>query len=70
MVGQSLGGLSLSLFSIFVPAFPLEGKFWVKIFEMGGWSHISTGGHVYLLVSSGFISLLLDISVNVILIGS
>jgi hypothetical protein len=35
--------------------------FWVKIFGMGGWPHVSTGGHAYLLemVSVGPISPLL-----------
>jgi hypothetical protein len=45
---------------------------WVTNFEMCRWPQPSTVGHVYLLevVSSGFISLLLDISANIISIGS
>jgi hypothetical protein len=44
----------------------------VTVFDMGGWPHPSNGDHVYLLevVSSGFVFLLLDISPNVIPIGS
>jgi hypothetical protein len=39
---------------------------------MGGWSHFSTGGHVYLLeaVFTGSTFLLLNILANVICIGS
>jgi hypothetical protein len=70
---QSLDGLSVSFPFFFFPSFffRLE-KFWVKKFEMDGWSHSSIGGHIYLLevVSSGFISSLLDILAKVIPIGS
>jgi hypothetical protein len=30
---------------LFVPEFPLDRKFWVKIFEKGGWHHLSTSGY-------------------------
>jgi hypothetical protein len=52
----------LSLFSIG------QEQFWVKIFEMGGWHHLSTGGSAYLLVvvSTGSLSPLLVISAKVI----
>ena len=72
-VWQSLVGLSFSLCFIFCPhvSFSQE-QFWVKNFEVGRWPHPSTWGHAYLLkvVSSGFISPLLDISANVIPVGS
>jgi hypothetical protein len=66
-VGQSLFLQSLLYF------FSIRQKqFWVKIFEMGRWPHPSTGGHDYLLevFSTGSISPLLGISVNVIPVGS
>jgi hypothetical protein len=46
--------------------------FWVKHFEMGGWPHLSTGGHASLLevVSKVYISPLLGILAKVINIGS
>ena len=49
-----------------------QEQFWVKNFEDGWVPPASTQGHVYLLkvVSSGFLSLLLDISANVIPIES
>ena len=68
-LGQSLDGLSFSLCSIFVPSFPLgRNNFESKNLKMDRWSHASTGGHVYHLevVSSGSISLLLGILINVI----
>ena len=74
-VGQSLDVLSFSLCSISPPPNPqhffLE-QFWVKNFEMAGWPHPSTGGHVCLLevVSLVFISQMLGISANAIPIGS
>ena len=58
---------------LFVPVFPLDREnSGLNIYEMGGWSLHSTGGHAHLLdvVSSGSVSLLLDISANVISIGS
>jgi hypothetical protein len=58
-LGQSLGGLSFSLCSIFVPAFSLgRNNSGLNILKMGGCSPISTGDHVYLLevVSSSSIS--------------
>ena len=63
----SLDGLSFSLCSIFVPAFPLDEQFWIKNLDMGGYPHPSPGGHVYLLevVSSGSISRLLGILAKV-----
>jgi hypothetical protein len=65
-VGQSLDGLSFfSLCSTLCPCISFrQEQFWVNIFEIGGWSHPSTGGHVYILeeISSGCLSLLLDIS--------
>jgi hypothetical protein len=72
-LSHSLGGLSFSLCSIFVPTFPLDrNNSGLKILKMGGWSPASTGDHVYLLevVSSGSISLLLGISANIIPIKS
>jgi hypothetical protein len=59
MLGLSLGGLSFSLCSIFVPAFPLDrNNSGSKNLKMVVWS---PGGHDYLLevVSSGSISPLL-----------
>lgn len=49
-----------------------QGQFWVKIFQMSEQPHSSTRGHTYVLevVSSGSISLLLDILANVFLTGS
>jgi hypothetical protein len=67
-LGQLLGGLSFSLYSIFVPPFPLDrNNSGLKILKVGGWSPASTGGHVYL---SSSISPLLDISASVIPIES
>ena len=66
-LGQSLGGLSFSLCSIFVPAFPLEGNILGQKFEDGWCLHLSTGDPVYLLqvVSSGCASPLLCILAKV-----
>ena len=62
---KSLDGLSFSLFHIFFcPCFSFrQEQFWLETFEMWGWPHPSTWGHVYLLevVFSGSISSLLDI---------
>jgi hypothetical protein len=72
-MGQSLGGLSFSLCSIFGPAFPLDrNNSGSKILKIRGWFHDSTGGHVYLpeVVCSGSISLLLGILADVISIES
>ena len=72
-LGLSVGRLSFSLCSIFVPAFPLTRNIsGLKFLEMGGWPLVSTGGHIYLLevVSSDSITPLLGISVNVIPIKS
>ena len=54
---------SLILFFSFVPVFPLDRTILGKNFEMGGWSHPSTGGRAYLLevVSSGSLSPLMHI---------
>jgi hypothetical protein len=44
-VGQSLYGLSFSLCSILCPCISFrQEQFWVKIFEMSGWSHPSIVG--------------------------
>ena len=67
-VRQSLDGLSLSLCSIFDPAFPLGNDISVlKLLRWVDWHHPSTGGHVYLLevVYPDSISLLLCISAKV-----
>jgi hypothetical protein len=56
----SLDGLSFNLCSMFCLFLSFgQEHFWVKIFEMPGWPHVSTGGRVYLLevVSRGCISL-------------
>ena len=57
---------------VFVPVFLWTGTFWVKNFEMSGWSHPLTGGYVNLLkvVSTGCIFPVLLISDDVIPIGS
>ena len=70
-VGWSLDCFSFSLCSIFFPV-PLYRNNSGQIFEMGGWSHHSTEGSVYLLevASSGSISPLLGISAKVIPIES
>jgi hypothetical protein len=70
------GGLWMafpSVCSIYSPYLSFGHEhFWVKNFEMLGWPHPSTGGHVYLqdVVSSGFISPLFGISAKVIAIFS
>jgi hypothetical protein len=72
-VGQSSDGLSFSPSSIFCPCFSFgQEQFWIKIFEMIGWSHLSTGGCAYLLevVTAGSISPLLHILAKVIPGGS
>ena len=69
---QSFNGLSFSLCSIFCSCLSFgQEHFWVKIFEMGGWPHPSTGGLAYLLrvASPGSFSPLLGISANVISLG-
>jgi hypothetical protein len=44
-VGQSLDGLSFSLCSTLYPSISFrQEQFWVKILEVGGWPHSSTGG--------------------------
>ena len=56
-------------FFFFFPDFYLKiDSFLVKIFEMGGWPHLSTEDCAYILemVSSSSISLLLGILTNVI----
>jgi hypothetical protein len=63
MMEWPLDGLSLSLCSVFVPAFPLDREnSGLKFFKMGEWSHPSAGAHVYQLkvISSGFISQLFE----------
>jgi hypothetical protein len=68
-LGRSLAGLSFSLFSIFVPAFPLDwNNSELTFLKMGGWPHASTEDPIYILevVSSGPISPLLGISAKVI----
>ena len=68
-VVQSLDGLSLSLCSTLCPCISFrQENFWVKMFDMGGWSNLSTGGSVYALdmVSTYSLSPLLGISANVI----
>ena len=72
-LGWSLDVLSFSLCSIFVLAFPLDrDNCGLEILKVGGCLSASTRGYVYRLemVSSGFISPLLGISVKVIPIGS
>jgi hypothetical protein len=62
-----------SLPHFFDPAFSwVRNNSGLKILEMGGWPHLSNGGHAYLLdmVSAGSPSPLLGISANVIHIGS
>ena len=71
-LGRSLDGFPSVSAPFFCPCVSFrQEQFWVKIFEIGGWPHSSTGGHVYLLevVSSNSISQLLDILSNVIPIG-
>jgi hypothetical protein len=73
MLGQSLGSLSFSIVSIFVPEFPLDRKnSGLKNLKMGVGSPASAGAHVYLLevVSSSSISPLLGILANVVSIES
>jgi hypothetical protein len=57
-----------SLLNFYSSIFFRQEQFRVEDFKMGGWTNLSTGGHVCLLevVSSGSISLLLCILVNVI----
>jgi hypothetical protein len=69
MVRRSLGGLSFSLCSIFVPEFPLDrNSSELKYSRLVGGPHPYTGVYVYLLrvVSLGSVFLLLGISANVI----
>ena len=49
-----------------------QEQFWFKTFEIGGWPHRSTGGHIYLLgvIYSGSISMLLSILASATPIGS
>ena len=63
--------VSVPIFVLSCLAFVKE-HFWVKIFEIGGWPHLSTGGRAYLLevVSTGSISPLLLILAKVISVGS
>jgi hypothetical protein len=68
-LGWSRNGLSFNLCSIFVPAFLLDRKIsGSKFLKVVGWPYPSTGGPVYLVevVSSGFISPLLNISAKII----
>ena len=72
-VGQSLDGLSFSLFFTLCHCISFrQEQFWVNIFEMGVWPHSSTGNHAYPLdmVSTGSISRLLDILANALPVGS
>jgi hypothetical protein len=72
-VGQSLDGLSFSLCSIFLPAFPLDrDNSGLKNLRWVGDFNPPLGDHIYLLevVSSCYISPLLGILANVIPIGS
>jgi hypothetical protein len=71
-LGQSLNGLFFSLCSIFVPAFPFDrNNSGSIILKMGGWFHVSSGGHVYILeeVFIGSISPLLGIVAKIIPFG-
>jgi hypothetical protein len=71
-LGQSLDGLCFSLCSIFCPCVSFRQKlFWVEDFEVCEWPYPSTWGHIYLVekVSSGSISLRVDILANVSLMS-
>ena len=64
---------SVSAPFFFYPCFSFrQEQFWVKIFEMGGWPHPSTGDCTYLqeIVSTGSVSPLLAILADVIPVGS
>ena len=72
-VGHSLDSLSFSFCSSLSQCIYLRLKrFSVNIFEIGGWLHPSTRGHVDFLdvVSTGSLLPLLDISSNVVHVGS
>ena len=67
-LGWSVGGLSFSLCSIFVSAFPIDrNNTGSNILKMSGWPHASNGSHVYLLevIFSDSIFSLLDILAKV-----
>ena len=67
-LSQSLDGLSLNFFSIFIPAFLLDSNnSGSKFLNIDGGPCPSTGDPVYLLkvVSAGYSSSLLGISVKV-----
>jgi hypothetical protein len=57
-LGQLLGGFSLSLYSIFVPAFPLNRKnSGLNFLKTGGYPPFSLCSHVYLLDMVSLVSI-------------